>query len=73
MTFWAREQQLYLESRQAEKMVDECSKELPYWSWNSGFFYPKRGGGGWLVLANFLVPESFVLKTVHVGQVTKFP
>lgn len=29
--------------------------------------------GVWLITANFLVPESFVLVAVHVGLVTVFP
>ena len=28
--------------------------------------------GMWLVAANFLVPESFVLAVVHIGLVTMF-
>ena len=38
-------------------------------SLNSGFFIlPEEGV--WLVVANFLVPESFVFAAVHVGLVT---
>ena len=29
-------------------------------------------GGAWLVVANFLVLESFVLAAVHIGQVRMF-
>ena len=31
-----------------------------------------KGEGMWLVIANFLVQESFVLAAVHVGLVTMF-
>ena len=31
-----------------------------------------KGEGVWLVAANFLVPESFVLAAVHVGPITMF-
>ena len=35
----------------------------------SGCFYVKGGGGVCLGVTNFLVLESFVLATMHVGQV----
>ena len=31
-----------------------------------------KGEGVWLIVAHFLVPESFVLAAVHVGQVRMF-
>ena len=31
-----------------------------------------KGEGVWLVVVNFLMPESFVLAAVHLGQVTMF-
>ena len=57
-------------SQQTEKMVDQCPKEPSYLRQNSGFFL--KGEGVWLVVANFLVPESFVLAAVLVGLVTMF-
>ena len=39
-----KEQQLYLESQETEKMVDYCPKEPCYQSQNSGSFYAKSVG-----------------------------
>lgn len=55
-----------------EKTVDSCPKEPTHPSKNSGFFYTKRGGEVWLVVAGLLVPESFVLAAVPVALVAVF-
>ena len=55
-----------------EKTVDSCPKEPTHPSKNSGFFYTKRGGEVWLVVADLLVPESFVLAAIPVALVAVF-
>ena len=42
---WGKEQQIYSESQQLKKMVDQCPKEQFYPYQKSGFFYTKREGG----------------------------
>ena len=54
-----------------EKMVNYCPRNHATWARSQASFILK-GEGLWLVLANFLVPESFVLTVVHVGLVTVF-
>ena len=65
-----KEQRLHSES-QKTKMVDQCPKEPSSLSQNLDFFYTKRGGME-LIIANFLVQESFVLAVLWVDLITMF-
>ena len=54
----SQEQQLYLESQQTKKLVDQYPKKPSYPSQNSGLFYIKS--------REDLAGESFVLGAIHV-------
>ena len=68
---WGKKQQLYLESQQTEKMVDQCPKEPSSPSQNSTFFYTKRGGGI-VGCCKFLGARILCSSAVHIGLVTMF-
>ena len=51
-------------------MVESCPKAPSDLSQSSGFFYT-NGEEVWLFIADFLLPESFVLAAVHVPLVRK--
>ena len=55
----------------AEKVVDYCPKKhLTLLRIQASFII--KGKGVWLVFANFLVQESFVLAAVPIGFLTMF-
>ena len=54
-----------------EKMLNYCPRNHTTRVRSQASFILK-GEGLWLVVANFLVPESFVLAVVHAGLVTVF-
>ena len=61
------------QSRTRLKRFSKSSSSVPrnHLSQNSHFFYTK-GERVWLIVAEFLILESFVLAAVHVGLVTMF-